>query len=397
MQKILQFFKDKKNLSALLVLCGAISFYMILKHLPELWQFILNIFSVLKPLITAAIIAYLLYPCVSLLERKLFGKMKKEKAAHGLATFFTLLLAASLLALLSVTIFPQLASSVAMLLSNLEGYFDSFRSTVLALEEKLPFLELNLDEFLSSWEGILQSAIQWLIGNADTLLGGAVRFGNGVVNFVIELILAVYMLLDIKNTQQITKRWCRSWMKEERYSRSLELAKRSNRVFLSFLRDNILDSLIVGMANFIFMFIMGMPYPLLISVIVGVTNFIPNFGPIIGAVPSLLIILLISPIDAFWLRILSLVMQFLDGNVLKPLLFNSTTGLSPLWVLTAIIIGGRLFGIIGMIIGIPLLTILSQLLDESISKRLAKRGFNEKGEPLESKAGTKKEEDSICQ
>ena len=90
-------------------------------------------------------------------------------------------------------------------------------------------------------------------------------------------------------------------------------------------------------------------------------------------------------------------MQFLDGNVLKPLLFNSTTGLSPLWVLTAIIIGGRLFGITGMIIGIPLLTILSQLLDESISKRLTKRGFNEKGEPLESKAGTKKEEDSICQ
>ena len=131
------------------------------------------------------------------------------------------------------------------------------------------------------------------------------------------------------------------------------------------------------------MVILDMPYPLLISVIVGVTNFIPTFGPFIGAIPSLIIILLVRPLDALWFLLWTLVLQFTDGNILKPNLFKGPTGLRPLWVLASIIIGGRLFGIVGMILGIPLLSIVSSILEENISKRLAKRGYDDNGDPVE--------------
>ncbi|MDO4732944.1 MAG: AI-2E family transporter [Bacillota bacterium] len=382
MRKLISYFKDRRLRSALLLLCAAISFYMLLAHLPQLWQFVLGTLSVIKPLITAGIIAYLLYPGISFFERKLFGRMKQRKRAHSLSTILLLLCLLGLFSLLSLTVIPQLVSSAMMLLDSLEYYFDSFRDTVSTLAGQIPGLELNVDEMLRSWEDIFQTAVQWLLDNAGQLLGGAVRIGNGVVNFIIAMILAVYMLLDIQRLQLSLKRFCRSWLQEGSYKRAIVLAKNSDLVFRSFIRDNLLDSLIVGVANFLFMFIMGMPYPLLISVIVGVTNFIPNFGPFIGAIPSLLIILLINPIDALWFLIWTLVMQFLDGNVLKPLLFNGSTGLSPLWVLAGIIIGGRLFGITGMIIGIPLLSIFSQILREHISKRLEKRGFDSKGDPI---------------
>ena len=383
MRKLLQRLRDKQALTALLVLCGAIAFYMLLAHLPEVWRFFLGIVAILQPLLAAAVIAYVLHPVVSFFEHTLFRKMKKRRAAHGLATFLTLLCAAGLVVLLSVTLVPQLVSSVAMLLDSFNTYFEAFRDTVTSLANQLPTLELDINEVLSSWEEILQSMVDWAVANAGNILGGAVRIGNGMVNFAVTVILAVYMLLDIQSLQRSTKRLFRSCLQEPAYARALELAHRSNRIFLCFIRDNLLDSLIVGVANFLFMVILDMPYPLLISVIVGVTNFIPTFGPFIGAIPSLIIILLVRPLDALWFLLWTLVLQFTDGNILKPNLFKGPTGLRPLWVLASIIIGGRLFGIVGMILGIPLLSIVSSILEENISKRLAKRGYDDNGDPVE--------------
>ena len=132
----------------------------------------------------------------------------------------------------------------------------------------------------------------------------------------------------------------------------------------------------MGVANYLFMLIMGMPYALLITAIVAVTNLIPNFGPFIGAVPSVLILLLIDPWDALWFVVFTVVLQFLDGNVIKPLLFSDSTGLRPVWVLVAIIVGGGVMGIVGMLIGVPLFAIIFYLLNEWLETRLPERGFN---------------------
>ena len=393
MRKLFQRFQDKQALTALLVLCGAIAFYMFLAHLPKVWQFFLSILAILQPLLAAAVIAYLLHPIVSFFERTLFRRVKKRRAAHGLATFLTLLGAVGFVVLLSITLVPQLVSSGAMLLDSLNNYFDAFRITVTDLANQFPDLELDINEILSSWEDILQSVADWAVANAGNLLGGAVRIGNRMVNFAVTVILAVYMLLDIQNLQRSTKRLFRSRLQKPAYDRALELAQRSNMIFLCFIRDNLLDSLIVGVANFLFMIVLDMPYPLLISVIVGVTNFIPTFGPFIGAVPSLVIILLVQPIDALWFLLWTLVLQFTDGNILKPNLFKGPTGLRPLWVLAAIIIGGRLFGVVGMILGIPLLSIVSSLIEENVSKRLATRGYDNNGDPVNLQ---QQEEEQAC-
>lgn len=382
MRKLLEYFKDKKTMAALLVLCGAIAFYLALSHITDIYEFILRIFSVIQPLLAGAIVAYLLHPLVSFFDRRVFHRMKAKPAAHALSTGLVVLLTLGAFSLLSITFVPQLVSSAATLLDNLSYYFASFRSTVISLAAKVPFLEMDIADALRSWEDVLHSITDWAINNAGDLLGGAVRFGNGVFNFAIIFILSIYMLLDVQNLRRGVKRLCRSHLGEESYDRLLELANRSNRIFRNFFRDNILDSMIVGFANFFFMVFMGMPYPLLISVIVGVTNFIPNFGPFIGAVPSLLIILLIKPISALWFLIWTLVLQFLDGYVLKPLLFKGTTGLRPLWVLAATLIGGRLFGLVGIIIGIPLLALISSFMRGNISRRLVEKGFDDNGDPI---------------
>ena len=171
MRKLLQRLRDKQALTALLVLCGAIAFYMLLAHLPEVWRFFLGIVAILQPLLAAAVIAYVLHPVVSFFEHTLFRKMKKRRAAHGLATFLTLLCAAGLVVLLSVTLVPQLVSSVAMLLDSFNTYFEAFRDTVTSLANQLPTLELDINEVLSSWEEILQSMVDWAVANAGNILG----------------------------------------------------------------------------------------------------------------------------------------------------------------------------------------------------------------------------------
>ena len=367
-KKLFERLKSKKYFVMFLVAAGAITYYMFLQKFDSVRSFFAGVLTALNPFIWGGAIAYLLNPIAKFFERTLFGKMKKEKVAHTLSVLLTLLVALAVMAVLTITIVPQIVSSFVMLFNNLEGYFNVLQKTLNRLAASIPFIDpdtLNIDKLIGSWEQIFMSISDWIVKNIDGIIGGAYKLGNGVFNGVISVIFSIYVLLDKKDLKRFG-----------------EIVRKSNRIFLVYIGGSLLDSLIVGVANYIFMLIMGMPYSLLISAIVAITNLIPNFGPFIGAVPSGLILLLVDPWDALWFIIFTLILQFLDGNVIKPLLFSDSTGLRPVWVLISIIIGGHIMGIVGMLIGIPVFAILSFLINEALATRLPKRGYDLDGHKL---------------
>ena len=215
----------------------------------------------------------------------------------------------------------------------------------------------------------------WVVND---LLGGILdasyRVGTSVVNFLLSLVISVYILLDKDKLIKTYNKWSYLLISESVYNEHRDFLRRCNVVFKNYIGGNVADTIIIGVATFIFMLIMKMPYALLISTIAGITNLIPTFGPIIGAVPCLFILILVNPWHALWYLIFVIVIQMLDGNVIKPLLFSDSTGLSPLGVLLAIIIGGRLLGIVGMLLGIPVFALVSEIATHQIEKRLKAKG-----------------------
>ncbi|WP_283699386.1 AI-2E family transporter, partial [Clostridium perfringens] len=196
----------------------------------------------------------------------------------------------------------------------------------------------------------------------------------GVINFFLSLILAIYMLASKEILISQLKLIIYAFVSKNKADRIIELGKMCNEMFSKFILGQCTEALVIGVLCFIGMIILKMPYALLISVVIGVTALIPVFGAFLGTIPSAFIILIMDPIKALWFIIFIIVLQQLEGNLIYPRVVGSSIGLSALWVMFAMIVGGSLFGIIGMLIGIPIFGVVFKIL-----KRVANRKINEKG------------------
>lgn len=390
MKKLLEYLKDRRTVSTLLVILISVLFFVLLLNLASIRQFISGAFSIISPLLFGAFLAYLLDPFARFLNRSLFKKIRRQRASRVLSVSVAFTLVLSVFVVLLVTVVPQVLDSLGILLSNIGGYFSDAEGTLTAFLERFPGFGLSLEDLLAKWKEWLDDITVFITKNLNTILQTSYKAGSKMLNFLLSVVMSLYILLDKENILRGIRRWAHSCFKIEKYRRYENLISRANAIFIGFLGSNILDSLIIGIANFIIMTILGMPYALLISVIVGFTNFIPTFGPVVGAGISLLILLLIKPMYALEFLILAVVLQCIDPYLLKPLLFGDATGLRPLWVLAAVIIGGRLFGVWGMVFGIPVLAVISQLMNESVDRRLAKLGLDSEGEPSSEEAPAEK-------
>lgn len=198
-----------------------------------------------------------------------------------------------------------------------------------------------------------------------------------IINLLIAVIVSIYMLADKKPLLRSTKAIIYGFIPMRNIHSFLEILRDGNKIFSGFIIGKSIDSLIIGILCFILMNILGLDYAVLISVIVGVTNMIPYFGPFIGAIPGILILLLISPVKALIFAILILVLQQFDGLILGPKILGDSTGLKPLWIIVAITIGGSIAGVLGMFLGVPVIAFLRYLLDRLLKHRLCKRGFSD--------------------
>ena len=197
--------------------------------------------------------------------------------------------------------------------------------------------------------------------------------GQGLFDAVIALILAIYFLLDKRRITDGVNKFFALLMKDESYHKWGDFLNRCNDILIRYIGVDVVDGIVVGIVNFLFMIIMGMPYAALISVIVGVTNLAPTFGPIVGAAIGGFILVLINPWQALWFLIFTIILQTIDGYVLKPRLFGESLGVSALMILISIIIGGRLFGVIGILFAIPFAAIIDFVWKDYVIKKLEER------------------------
>ncbi|MBE5816562.1 MAG: AI-2E family transporter [Clostridiales bacterium] len=382
MKKIVAYFRSHRLLASLCILLISIAFYMILDNFTAVGNLLSRLISIINPLLWGAFLAYLLDPIASFLEKHVFSKMKKRNAARTISIIITVFISLSVITLCVALVVPQLISSVKLLIDNIDGYLDSFRDLISGIVQKHPQIGNEIEDLLGSWEKVVTAISSWIGDNIGNIVGTSVKVGEGIFNAFLAIVFMIYMLFDKASILRLFRRIFRARLSDEKYDKLNAISVKSNSIFKRYLVGNITDALIIGVLNFIFMSIFGMPYALLISLIVCVTNLIPTFGPIIGAVPSLFILLLVEPSYALWFLIWTIVLQLSDSSLIKPWLFGDSTGLSPLGVLAAIIIGGRIFGIVGMFLAVPVAAIIAYVFKEYLDKNLERNGCDSDGNKI---------------
>ena len=349
--------------------CSAVILFLTLSHIGEIFTGIGSFFGYFSSLLVGVIFAYLLNPIALFCRNKIFRKMKKEKQQWALSVVLAVVIFLAVFVLLLVTLIPQLINSITIFASNLQDYITGLSDKVNGGSGML-FGLIDYSSLQNSLSGILGNLSSTLQEHASTILNTSFNVGSSIANLVIGFILSIYFLLDKERLLAGFRKTFRAFMKEEKYNNARVFINRCDTILIRYIGFTILEAAIVGVVNAFMMAILQMPYISLVSVIVGVTNLAPTFGPIVGAVIGAFLLLLVEPKYALWFLILTLVLQTLDGYVLKPKLFGNSLGVPSVWILISIVLGGKFFGVPGILLAIPFAAIVNFIYQDSIETRL---------------------------
>ena len=346
--------------------------------------------TIVSPFIYGFVMAYLLSPIYNATVRglyKLLGKYVKNKqrlfsfcklVASVVAVVCLIGAVAGLIAL----IVPQVIESLTGILKSLPQRLTQLSALFNDITSKMDNkrLAMRMSEiYAQAQTNLIELAQTKLLPGMGTLVGQVssqvLLTLKTMMNVMIGVMACVYMLNSKERFQGQFKKVILATLPKEKAEAVFDFAKFTNRTFGGFINGKIIDSIIIGIICFILMKIFGFPYPILISAIIGITNVIPFFGPFIGAIPAAIIILLVSPIHALYFLILIFILQQVDGNIIGPAILGNTTGIASFWVLFSIVIGGGLFGFIGMVLGVPVFAIIYYYFSRSINKRLEAKGL----------------------
>jgi predicted PurR-regulated permease PerM len=385
---------DKKYLfwgvTAFLVIVCSILFFALVNRFNDFTQLFKTILRVLSPFIYGFLIAYLLNGPMGFFEKRVFaapakriakGDARREfKFRRQMAIVVTHLLAMAIVVGLLILVLPQLYFSMEGLVTALPDYAEAAIKWVNELPAGNKEIEAmitdtigSISEFLTNW--INQSVLPQMDNILASVTGGIINVVKAVANVVMGVVASFYIMYHKELFRAQAKRCLYSLFKPLTANRIMEEAGFIKKAFGDFLVGNALDSLIIGILNYIFMLIAGMPYSALISVIVGVTNMLPIFGPIIGGVPCVLLLLLVDPMQGLVFGIFTLVLQTMDSQVIKPKVLGGVSGLSGFWIMFAILVFGGFFGLWGMLLGVPILSVLYNAIGRFHRRRLLRRGL----------------------
>lgn len=352
---------------------------------------LLALLETVKPILYGAFIAYLMTPLVNFFEGVLFPRRpgRTRKRVHDMmirtvGILLSWLVICAFFYLLASVLLPELYKSVLQLISNVDSYYKTISGWVTSLSNHLletyPDLSRQivekLENYFRDFDTWLESLLPQLQTVMSTVSGGVWSAVNFVMDLLVAVIASVYLLAAKERCAAYGRKLVYSLFPRERVELVLRGARRADVIFSGFVRGKLLDSIIIGVLCFICCSILKFPYTPLVSVFVGVTNIIPFFGPFLGAVPSTFLILLVSPRQALYFVAFVLALQQLDGNVIGPKILGNTTGLSSLWVIIAILVGGGFFGVAGMFFGVPVCACLNSLVNFFVDARLRKKGLS---------------------
>ena len=349
--------------------------YFFLDWIPTISKTLSSVITIVRPLIYGAAIAYLLYT-VCIFFEKVFGKAFKfiknkrikAKFIRGFAILFSMVFGFGVVSFLLYMILPDIINSIQRIVDNSPQYLS-------AIQKFIDTQLANNEELRTYFNSVVQDYskdITSLLSNWSQELGNIVKsVGSGILNITIiikdlfiGIIVAIYLLADRANFKNSCKRLIELIFSKKHATSVKNELRFANNVVLNFISGRILDSAIIGICCYILMIILDIPFPLLVSVLIGVTNIIPFFGPFIGAIPAALLILIESPIKCLVFVIMIIVLQQIDGNIIGPKIVGNQIGLSSFWVLFSMLLFGGLFGLTGMIIGVPLFAIIYDIISK---------------------------------
>lgn len=371
------------------VLC-ILFFFMIFRYqgFADGWN---KIISALQPIIIGLVLAYILNPVMLFLQKKNYKffsqRIKKQETAdklsRGLAVTACVLIILGFISLLIAAIVPSLISSVTSLLSSLPSdvktLIDTIQNGILGDSE----IAAKTSEIIQSLTDYVEDFAQnKLLPEAQTyiaeLTSGVISVVKGLLNFIIGIIVMVYVMAIQETLTGQSKKIIYSIFKPKTGNVIVETCQKASEIFGGFITGKIIDSIIIGIIAYIGCLILRIPSAVLVAVIVGVTNVIPVFGPFIGAIPSLIIVVLQSPLHALYLLIFIIILQQVDGNIIGPKILGSSTGLSSFWVMFAILVGGGCFGFIGMLLGVPVFAVIYYIIRRVVNHSLRKKKLPER-------------------
>lgn len=391
---------DKKYLywgvTALLVIIGGISFYYLIFHSNSLKSNLYRLFSIATPIIDGLILAYLLWPIVSFLERKILYPLKdmlirkypalkkKErkilKYCRGISILITDIVVLYALSGFFRVVIPQIAGSIQNIMAQSDSYVKNLTDWVQEILASNPEIERVVSDLINTYSKELENWMnKTVIPQMNTILKtvslSMLGLAKALWNLVIGLIISIYLLASKERFMGQIKKMTYAFFTPKTANAIISDAKLIDHTFGGFVSGKILDSLIIGIICFFCVSIMKLPFTMLISVIVGVTNIIPFFGPFIGAVPCALLILMVNPWQCLYFVIFIIILQQFDGNFLGPKILGSSTGLSGFWVIFSITIFSGLMGVWGMILGVPVFAVFYTLLRRKINNNLRRKGM----------------------
>lgn len=369
---------------AVAVLIAAVICIFVFLRWDAVGSLLSKIVGVCKPLIYAIGIAYLLWPLLTFFEKKVFAGLEKLKPRKKTVRILSLV-CVYIIFLLALTLFfgtviPQITSSFTMLMDKMSTYISTAQTWIDDFIGQTTFLDAELvNDIVEKLNDLINQLITWIYNNFRRAITGvtsyAANFAAEIWNIVLGIIFAVYFLLFKENLLAQTKKLFVSLLSDTAYEKAEHYARLTDRTFGGFINGKLLDSLIIGILCFILMSIFRMPYTPLISMIIGITNVIPFFGPFIGAIPSAFFVFIADPGMTLWFILLVFLLQQLDGNVIGPKILGDFIGMSPLWIIVSITVMGGLLGVFGMFLGVPTFAVLYAFIKENTEKKLEKKGL----------------------
>ena len=352
-------------------------------YFSSIWSAITTIFNTIMPFLIGFGLLLLLLPVVNRMEwvfnRVFFRRKPHPKLNRALSTAVAVLLLLALLAGFFAIMLPQLITSVKSILQYITNFVTVNQDRIKEFLLKYEFLSIEGEKLVIAWENIVSQTMNYTSFLLNYVKAIAVGVSSGVysvvIHFLVGLIAAIYLMIDKETFCAQTKKVCYALFKPSTCETLIYWTRRANKIFAGFIVGKILDSAIIGVLCYVCMLIFRIEYPLLISVIIGVTNIIPFFGPFIGAIPSILVLLLVNPLSALWFGVFILILQQLDGNVIGPFILGDYVGVSAFWIMIAIVIGGGLFGFAGMLLGVPVFGTAYAIFRSVIDVRLKKKNL----------------------
>lgn len=368
--------QTKKHLMQ--ILAFAILLYCGIEHFDVVIMVVRFVAGILMPFLIGGAIAFVLNVPMKKIEKFLFPKNKKlAKLKRPLAYLLTLLCVIGILFLAMVVVIPELGNTVTLLMAQIPRAFDTVQKWIEEIPAQYPALEPAIEEMNIDWSSISASVVSFIQTAASGLVSSGVGFFSGIVSgvatFVISFTFSIYVLFQKERLSGQVRQVMYALFPNKLSEKIVSVSTLSNQIFSNFLSGQCVEAVILGTLFVIMMTIFRMPYAMLTGIVIAITALIPIFGAFIGCALGMILIVMVNPIQAVWFLILFLVLQQIEGNLIYPHVVGGSVGLPSIWVLAAVTIGGNLFGIIGILLFIPLCSVLYALFREFVKKRLRER------------------------